>query len=171
LLSSTSSSTASVSWAFFVNLTVDGQRPLGFTLVDLVNGQHQLDLLSLWTSSPPDCQRDFARLSFADLVSGQHPLDFLLLSTSSSNNCQNQLDLLSSTLSLTASVSWAFFVNLTVDGQRPLGFTLVVNLVVDGQRPLDLSSLTLLSTASVCWTFIVVDLIVNSQRTLDLHCR
>jgi len=50
-------SAASIRWTFIV--------------VDIVvNGQHQLGLLSLPTPSSPDCQRDFARLSFGDLVSG-----------------------------------------------------------------------------------------------------
>ena len=51
----------------------------GLSFVDLIiDGQHQLGLISSSTSSSPDCQRDFAWLSFADLVAGgQHKLGFL----------------------------------------------------------------------------------------------
>jgi hypothetical protein len=54
---------------------------IGWTLivVDIVvKGQHPLGLILLSTSSSPNCQRDFAWLSFSDLVAGgQHKLGFL----------------------------------------------------------------------------------------------
>ena len=166
----------------FVDLIIDGQHAFsGLVVVNIVfNGQHQLGLLSSSTSLSPDCQHDFAGLSFANLVASQHPLEFVLLSTSSLNDCQRQLDLLLSTLLSIDSVHWtSFVVNILVnrrpasaglvfinlvDGQRDFAGLIFVNIVVDGQRPLDLSlSSTSTLTKSQCdfaGLFFVDDLLV-----------
>jgi len=47
----------------------------------------------------------------------------------------------SSKLSLTASVRWTCFIDITVDGQAH-SWTFFIDITVDGQRPLDLISLT-----------------------------
>ena len=87
-------------------------------------------------------------------------------------------------------------VDLIVDGQRLLGFVPLTSSLTASIRLLDLSpstslvdhfrhqphcrppasaglssSLTSSSTASVRWTYFVVNLIVDGQRPLDLLCR
>jgi len=85
-----------------------------------------------------------------------------------------------------ASISWASFVNLTVDGQRPLGFTLVVNILIDrlpASAGLALVNLTVDGQSSLGFTLVVnilidrlpasaglalINLTVDGQRPLDL---
>ena len=55
------------------------------------------------------------------------------------------------------------FVDLIVDGHHAFAGLVAINLTC---RPL--SSPTLLLAARICWTFIVVDLVVNGQNPLDL---
>ena len=97
----------------------------------VVNSQHQLGLLLLSTSLLPDCQRDFAWLSFADLIASQHLLDLSLLTSLS-----------------TASVLWTY-----LHGQphrRPMASMTLLGFL-----------LPTLSPASIRWNFFVVDILID----------
>jgi hypothetical protein len=92
----TSSSPASVCWAFYIDIIVDGQAHSWASCIDIVvDGQAHS-----WTL-----------ISVNIVVDGQHPCWTFGVTL---------LGFLSPASSPAASISWASFVNLTVDGQLPL---------------------------------------------------